>query len=283
MIKTGNKVSICIPVYNGEKTIKRAILSAAAQSYENIEILVRDNQSQDRTKEIVESINNSRIVFFQNEKNLGMAGNWNRCLEEATGDYIHFLCADDVIKPDCIRKKMSVMKRFPEVVMVTGSTDLVDENDELIMQRKRYAKNVLLDGHKYAKRSFRMGNIFGEPSNILFRKDCIKETGMFSTDLHYTTDWELWIKIADLGKIAYLKDSLTEYRLSPDNATSTLKLKKIMEDDEKLIQRIRKMEQYDMSREEGLFMKMMLAAKDVCRMMFMRFFPVLVRIRKELF
>ena len=277
----GKKVSICIPVYNGEKTIERAIRSAMAQTYDNIEILVIDNRSEDRTKEIVDGMEDSRIVFLQNETNLGMAGNWNQCIKKAAGEYIHFLCADDTIKPECIKKKAEVMEKFPDVVMVTSATDLVDENDEFIMKRKRYDKNVIIDGRAYSRRSFREGNVFGEPSNILFKKECTEKTGLFSTDLHYTTDWDLWIKIASMGKVAYLKDSLTEYRLSSNNATSTMKLKKIMEDEEKLIRRIREQDYYDMSPAAGLFMKSMLAAKDVCRLAFMRSFPMIINIRKR--
>lgn len=278
----GKKVSICIPVYNGEKTIKRAILSAAAQTYDNIEILVIDNCSEDGTKEVVKSIKDERIVFLQNDSNLGMAGNWNECIKKSTGEYIHFLCADDTIRPDCIRKKVSVMERFSDVVMVTSATALVDENDDFIMNRKRYDRNVIIKGYDYGRRSFREGNVFGEPSNILFRKECTEKTGSFSTDLHYTTDWELWMKIASLGRVAYLKDALTDYRLSSDNITSRMKLKKIMEDDAKLIRRIKAMGYFDMNTFDECYMKIMLTIKDYCRLVFLRSFPVLIRIRKGL-
>ncbi len=278
----GKKVSICIPVYNGEKTIERAIRSAMAQTYNNIEILVIDNRSEDRTKDIVTNIDDKRIVFLQNETNLGMAGNWNQCITKATGDYIHFLCADDTIKPNCIKKKVEVLERFPDVVMVTSATDLVDENDAFIMKRKRYDKNVVIDGCAYSRRSFREGNVFGEPSNVLFKKEYTEKTGLFSTELHYTTDWDLWIKIASFGRVAYLKESLTEYRLSSDNTTSTMKIKKIMEDDAKLIRNIREQDYYDMSPADELIMKCMLAVKDICRLAFMKSFPIIIYMRKRL-
>ena len=72
-----SKVSICIPVFNGEDTIEDTIKSAINQTYKNIEILVIDNKSTDRTAEIVSGIKDERLVFYQNDTNLGMAGNWN--------------------------------------------------------------------------------------------------------------------------------------------------------------------------------------------------------------
>ncbi len=272
------KVSICIPVYNGEKTIKDAINSALEQTYKNIEILVIDNMSTDGTADIVKGMDDRRIVFFQNKENLGMAGNWNECIRKSTGEYIHFLCADDIIKPECIRKKMAVIERFDDVVMVISATDLVNENGSLIVKRRRFKKNVLLDGRTYARRSLRHGNIFGEPSNVLFKKDCIEKTGLFSVDLHYTTDWELWIRIATLGKIVYLDDALTQYRLSSENATSTLKLKKIMEDDTKMIGHIKEAGFLKMTDFDEFIMKSVLTVRDVSRLLFLNIQAVKNRI-----
>lgn len=72
-------VSICIPAYNNEKDIKGTLESLLEQTYKNIEIVVVDDASTDSTAAIVESIKDDRIHLYRNEKNLGMAGNWNRC------------------------------------------------------------------------------------------------------------------------------------------------------------------------------------------------------------
>ena len=85
-----------------------------------------------------------------------------------------------------------------------------------------------------------------------------------------------------LGKIAYLKDALTQYRLSAGNATSTMKLKKIMKDDEELIKRLMVCENLEMSRADACFMRSMLVVKDICRMTFLRMFPLIVKIRRGL-
>ena len=94
-------VSILIPVYNREVLVCRAIDSALAQTYENIEIIVCDNASTDHTWEVLREYEqkDKRIRIFRNESNVGPVGNWERCLENATGEYAKFLWSDDEIQP----------------------------------------------------------------------------------------------------------------------------------------------------------------------------------------
>ena len=269
-MKKNTKVSICIPVYNGEKTIQQTIDSVLNQTYKNIEVVICDNQSTDNTVEIIKSNTDSRIFFYQNEENVGMAGNWNECLKRATGDYIHFLCADDYILPDCIGKKTKVLDSNPKVIMVSSATDIVNENDKLVMRRIRQRHNVILDGYKLAKKSLHRGNLFGEPSNIMFRKSALEKSGVFSLNSYYTTDWELWVKLAVLGKVAYLKEPLTVYRISTSNTTSSLKMKKILADDAQMMRNLQDYPYINISNWDLLVHKIVLTCRDYARAFYMR-------------
>ena len=74
-------VSICIPTYNRAGMVRKAIDSALSQSYQNIEVLVVDNASEDAIESVIAGYNDSRLQFFKNTKNLGIFGNFNRCIE----------------------------------------------------------------------------------------------------------------------------------------------------------------------------------------------------------
>ena len=92
------KVSIVTVCFNSEKTIERTLNSVLDQTYKNIEIIIVDNCSSDKTYDLLKTFNDPRIKLYRNNKNLGMCENWNECLKYAKGDYIQYLHGDDILQ-----------------------------------------------------------------------------------------------------------------------------------------------------------------------------------------
>lgn len=230
-------VSVCIPVYNGEKHIREAIESVLKQSYKDLELLIIDNNSTDKTQDIVKGISDKRIRYIRNETNIGMVGNWNLCLDEAKGEYIHFLCADDLIDVNCIEKKINIFNQYKNVNLVFNATYIINDQNKVIMKRRPFHSDKLLDGKKFALKSFRNRNYFGEPSNVMFKKDVSKKMGYFDKHMCYATDWDYWLRLSILGEVYYIDEYLMYYRVSNSSETSNLlKTKKKLEaDDTQLI------------------------------------------------
>lgn len=263
-------VSICIPVYNGSNTIRETLMSAMTQSYQNVEILVIDNKSIDNTVDIVCEIADERVRVFQNTKNLGMAGNWNECIKKAMGKYIHFLCADDLLSEDCIEEKVKLMEKDETIQMVISSTQIIDEKNNVLLTRRRYKKNCILDGKKLAKKSFYVANLYGEPSNVMFRRDLIAKTGIFATNTCYTTDWDLWLRISVQGKVGYIDKCLTQYRISNTNETSSMQCKKFLEDDKVFTENILAYNCLKVGRTDIAIHQLMYIIRMYARMIFMK-------------
>ena len=101
-----NLTTICIPAYNQEAFIGECIRSALEQSHPNLDILVVDDCSTDRTLEIARSFRDRRLTVLRNDSNLGLAGNWNRVVHLARGDYVKLLCGDDVLYPYCVERQV---------------------------------------------------------------------------------------------------------------------------------------------------------------------------------
>ena len=93
------KVSVCIPTYNGAEFVAKAIESVLAQTFADFELLVVDDSSDDTTVDIVCSFTDPRMRICQNERRLGIPGNWNHCLSLARGEYICLFHQDDVMLP----------------------------------------------------------------------------------------------------------------------------------------------------------------------------------------
>lgn len=126
------KVSIGIPVRNGERFITEAIDSLLAQTYTDFEVIICDNASTDRTQQICEDFaaRDSRVRYFRNSTNLGPAGNHNKCVSLARGQYFRWHAHDDMCLPTYLAKCVEALDGDPSVVLVYPRTLIVDEHGE---------------------------------------------------------------------------------------------------------------------------------------------------------
>jgi len=121
-------VTIGICTYNrAEGYLQDALRSAVAQEYPNLEIVVSDNASTDRTEEVVNAFEDPRIRYFKQPRNLGVNGNFNFCLEQARGAYFLLLHDDDVIDPDFIEVCMDAAKDETHHGLIRTGTRVIDD------------------------------------------------------------------------------------------------------------------------------------------------------------
>lgn len=118
-MKKNLKLSICIPTYNGEATIDKALKSILGQSYQNFEIIVNDDCSTDKTEEVVRSFKDKRIKFFKNEKNLGYGDNLNTFKPKVSGDVMVMMAQDDIMLKDALLKIVTGFSLDKNVGIVT--------------------------------------------------------------------------------------------------------------------------------------------------------------------
>lgn len=167
------KVSVCIPSYNSEKYIKQAIQSVFLQNYKDYEIVIVDDGSCDSTQQIIENYanNDKRITFHKNEVNLGIVGNFNKCLEFCRGEFVKFLLADDVfLSPDCLGRFVDVLESHPDVSLVSSGRKLIDSNSRGIGEAVCYEEGLYSPGSEIIKDCLLyLKNRIGEPTSVLFR------------------------------------------------------------------------------------------------------------------
>ncbi len=215
-------VSICMPVYNGEKYLQEALNSVLAQTYKNLEVVVADNVSTDSTAGIVSSYNDERIKYFLNSEHVSMVENWNIAVEHATGKYIKMVHADDVITPDAVEKQVAAFEADSDVVICFSASEIINENSETVLTRRIFHRDRLLNGCAFAKRSLRGRNIYGEPTNIMYRREALAVVGEYDVSSPYCVDWDYNIRVSYLGKAFYYTEVLAKYRISTGSETSKL-------------------------------------------------------------
>lgn len=164
-------VSIVIPVYNRENLVTEAIDSALAQTYGNIEVVVVDNCSTDKTWDVISTYQSPKLRVYRNESNIGPVLNWKRGIELSNGDYIKLLFSDDMISENFIEESLKV---FTNDVAFVLSPERILNNCKLESERK-YSKSTYSTTHYFKSVYFFFSDQFPvSPGASLFRKDDIE-------------------------------------------------------------------------------------------------------------
>jgi glycosyltransferase involved in cell wall biosynthesis len=218
-------VSVCIPVFNCERFVAGAIESVLAQTFTDFELIVVDNASTDRTLEIVRGFDDPRVRVVRNEHNLGAAGNWNKALRLARGQYVKLVCADDYLYPSCLARQVEIFRQASSaaVLLVACSRDIVDDQGKRFLTRRFPGRRGQYAGHKLIRKNIRHGtNILGEPASVLMRADVLHTIGGFDDSIPYVLDLDLYCRLL-LNGDAYLQtEPLCAFRVSQDSWSVTL-------------------------------------------------------------
>lgn len=206
------KVSIVMPAYNAEKYINETINSILNQSYKDFEFIIINDGSSDRTKEIILSYSDERIVYLENEKNSGIVVTLNKGLEKASGEYIARMDSDDISLVNRLEKQVEFMDKNLDVgVLGTGICVFGDSiNDQ---------ERVFTTNSEQLKAELIFNSCIAHPT-VMIRSSILKNNNLnYSEEFAGAEDYHLWWRIAKVSKIATLPDILVKYRLHASQIT----------------------------------------------------------------
>ncbi len=202
-------VSICIPTYNRAGMVSKAIDSALAQTYTNVEVLVVDNASSDTIESLMAAYSDPRVKFHRNAHNLGMFGNFNRCIELAKGKYIHILHSDDYIDAGFTETCVAFLEAHPDVGMTFGSALSVPDAGDI--KKTISVQPVIYDIPEGFKKILEVRSFISCPS-VTVRKEVYDSVGYYPLEYPYSGDFYQWLHIAQHFRIAYVPKALLYYR-----------------------------------------------------------------------
>jgi len=228
-------VTICIPIFNGEKYISRAVVSALQQTYPELEILIVDDGSTDSSLKLVSSFqsNYSNKIKVVKHARTGMVNNWNICIKESKGEYIKFLHQDDQLTPNCVEKLMEVAMEDEAIGLVFSKRGLIMESqhcltDAALLEAQNIHKNWsnlkrINEGVSLLTDPLLLLNPIsqriGEPTTVLIKKSVFDRVGYFDSLLQQAVDIEMWLRIASCYKIGYVDLCLSYWRIHSGQAT----------------------------------------------------------------
>jgi glycosyltransferase involved in cell wall biosynthesis len=226
-------VSILIPTYNRENLIGKAIESALNQTYKNIEIIIGDNNSSDKTAEVVKSHSDkdSRIKFFQNEKNLGPVLNWERCLNEASGEYSKILWSDDLMNPKFLESTLALFEKEKNLAFVFTKVFIgQDPADSKGSECYDYfAKTGIFEAREFSDGVINNKILPRSPGCAIFKTEVLKKSFIKTNELFENKylqngagpDLLMFLMATKIHKkIGYVNSNLSFFKAHPDSIST---------------------------------------------------------------
>ena len=222
------KVDILLATYNGEKYIKEQVESILNQTYENIQIIISDDCSTDKTRQVLKEYeNNEKIKIFYQEKNLGYVKNFEFLLKQVESNLYMLSDQDDVWKKEKVEKSVEKIES-EKLDLVFGDLEVVDENLNTLYKSYNRYMHLIHKIKKYQK-DYRLQYLYNcmTGCTIISRKNWIDKVLPFPTNSKYVIhDYWIGLIIALNGKVGYLDTPYILYRQHGTNQVGTKKASK---------------------------------------------------------
>lgn len=223
-------VSICLPTFNGAKYLRLALEDALSQSFSDFELLIRDDNSEDESFEVIQEFaaQDKRIRAELNSKRLGLFANYNACMEQARGAYIKLFAQDDRWHSSTLARCVEALKNSPTASLLTCKRKIIVSNEMLSIKpvasnpAEIFGKNSIFPSIQVRQRCLDpLENYIGEPCAVMFHSKHIGHG--FDTTLHHLGDLEYWIRLLHHGDLAYIDDELVSFRMHEGSASTSNK------------------------------------------------------------
>lgn len=218
-------ISVVTPTFNQAQFIEQAVNSVRDQHYPQLEHLVFDGLSTDSTLEVLEKYGDDLTVV--SEADSGQTEAINKGLRRATGDVICWLNSDDYLLPGALKAVGEFFAAHPDVTWVTGDGVIVDGDGSPIQRPVRTYKQVLrrLPPSVYLG----LANSIVQPATF-WRRSVHEELGYLDQSLHYTMDYDWWLRLLSTGRPGKINQALCGFRIHDASKSGTLYQQMLEED-----------------------------------------------------
>jgi glycosyltransferase involved in cell wall biosynthesis len=210
-------VSVLMPVYNSRKYLREAVGSILAQTFRDFELIVVDDGSTDESPgilaEFAEADARVRVI---SRPNTGIVGALNDALAAAGGELVARMDADDVAMPERFEKQVAFLRENPQYVLVGSQVMLIDPEGAALCPKRdtQYTHEKIDQGHLEGRWPL-------VHPTVMVRRAAMVQVGGYRSKYQFLEDTDLFLRLAEVGKLASLQDILLRYRLHPGSICHT--------------------------------------------------------------
>lgn len=228
------KITIAIPTYKRVGYLKIAIESAMNQvDFDDYEIIVVDNNPERdcETEQMLKKINSNKISYYKNIENLGMYGNWNRCIELAKAEYVTILNDDDTLSEVYLKSVNKVISKNTKIDALVIGFQVIDSEGKSISEnvnlKTKTSRIIALD--------LLFGNVNPGSLGILFSKSSLINIGGYDETYFPSSDYMFLVKyLVNFGDVFYLNTILANYRIAVNESMKITTLQGFIDIDKKI-------------------------------------------------
>lgn len=195
------RISVILPVYNGQKYLEKSIESVLKQTYTDFELIIIDDCSTDLSAAIAQKFvaTDSRVTYYRNNQNIKLPLSLNRGFSIATGEYFTWTSCDNLYLPLAFEKMLEELENDKSAGLVYSSMQIIDETNTEI--------NIIEAG---PSDSIIFRNVVG--ASFMYRREIAKQIGEYDPNLYLCEDYEYWLRIASHSSIKPINSCLYQYR-----------------------------------------------------------------------
>ncbi|HEV2775219.1 MAG TPA: glycosyltransferase [Solirubrobacteraceae bacterium] len=207
------RVSVCIPTRDQAEYLGAALASVLREDVDGgLEVLVHDDASSDDTARVVAAFGGPRVRYRRHPAPLGVGVNRNTLLAGARGDYVAWLDSDDVRRPGTLARQVALLDAHPEVVLAHGGHGVIDADGRALPDWPAPFAHDAIEPSAVAFANLVATNEM-TTSTVVVRRSAHDAAGPFATTIGASsTDWEMWLRIALRGAVAYSAERVADYR-----------------------------------------------------------------------
>jgi hypothetical protein len=205
-------ITVLMPVYNAERTVEAAIQSVLAQTEQDFEFRIYDDGSTDKSRGILNRLarKDPRLILRE-MPHQGYTPLLNLGIQESQSDFLARMDSDDVCFPDRFATQIEFLKNHPEVVAVGSSVELIDHYGDAFSRMTIPTEHDEIDARHLAGG----GGVMPHPS-VMMRAEAIRCVGGYDPMFEPAEDLHLWLRLAEVGRLANIPRPLLQYRVHPD-------------------------------------------------------------------
>jgi glycosyltransferase involved in cell wall biosynthesis len=220
----GLTVSVVIPVHNGLPFLPETLASVLGQTRPPDEVVVVENGSTDGTGEWLAALGDPRVRVVTQPELVSPAQNWTTAVQEASGDLVKLVCADDLLEPITLAEQAQALAEHPDAVLVAAWRRVIDHDGRVVVARRGLGPlRGEISGEVAIKSCALRGvNAFGEAATVLFRREELQAAMPWDDSLPYVIDLDLYSRVAAGRKVVMLPRVHASFRLSAGAWTRNL-------------------------------------------------------------